>query len=76
VVIAAKRLVINVTHVELGPLAAHMNLTPAETKEKYIEESMAGRLFINTMPCHFLAENKCTIYQARFTECRDFPHLQ
>ena len=70
-----KTLVINVTHDEVGTLATHLNLTSEETKEKYIEESMAGRLFINTMPCHFLTDNKCTIYEARFTECRDFPHL-
>ncbi len=70
-----KTLVINVTSDEVAPLAAHLKLTPEETKEKYIEESMAGRLFINTMPCHFLADNKCTIYDSRFTECRDFPHL-
>ena len=44
-------------------------------KEKFIEESQGGQLIINTIPCHFLADNKCTIYENRFTECRDFPHL-
>lgn len=70
-----KTLVINVANDELVPLAEHLQLSEEATKEKYIEESMAGRLFINTMPCHFLSDNKCTIYEARFTECRDFPHL-
>ena len=70
-----KTLVINVADDELVPLAEHLQLSEEATKEKYIEESMAGRLFINTMPCHFLSDNKCTIYEARFTECRDFPHL-
>jgi Fe-S-cluster containining protein len=46
-----------------------------DVKEKYIEESQQGNCFINTIPCHFLADNKCTIYENRFTECRDFPHL-
>ncbi len=70
-----KTLVINVADDELAPLAEHLELSIAVAKDKYIEESMAGKLFINTMPCHFLADNKCTIYEARFSECRDFPHL-
>ncbi len=70
-----KTLVINVTHEEIGTLAKHLRLSEEEAKEQYIEESLAGKCFINTMPCHFLADKKCTIYEARFTECRDFPHL-
>ena len=70
-----KTLVINVTHEEIGALAQHLHLSEEVTKEQYIEESLAGKCFINTMPCHFLADKKCTIYEARFTECRDFPHL-
>lgn len=70
-----KSLVINVTQEEVGMLAYHLHLSKEVTKEQYIEESLAGNCFINTVPCHFLADNKCTIYEARFTECRDFPHL-
>ena len=70
-----KTLVINVTADEVGKLAEHLLLTEAETKEIYIEESQQGNCFINTIPCHFLSDNKCSIYEARFTECRDFPHL-
>ena len=29
----------------------------------------------DTIPCHFLADNICTIYPQRFHECREFPHL-
>jgi Fe-S-cluster containining protein len=70
-----QKLVINVTHEEVDMLAAHLRLTPSTTKEKYIEESQGGNCFINTIPCHFLSDKKCTIYESRFTECRDFPHL-
>jgi len=70
-----QKLVINVTHEEVDMLAAHLRLPPAVAKEKYIEESQGGNCFINTIPCHFLSEKKCTIYESRFTECRDFPHL-
>jgi uncharacterized protein len=70
-----KSLVINVTREEVGMLADHLKMSREATKEKYIEESQQGNCFINTIPCHFLAHNKCTIYEHRFTECRDFPHL-
>ena len=70
-----KSLVINVMQQEIAPLAAHLHLSVEDTKEKYIEESQQGNCFINTIPCHFLSDNKCTIYEQRFTECRDFPHL-
>lgn len=70
-----KTLVINVTHDEVDRLAGYLNEPAATIKERYIEESMGGNCFINTIPCHFLKEKKCTIYDGRFTECRDFPHL-
>ena len=70
-----KSLVINVTLEEVGTLADYLNLSQQETRDRYIEESQQGNCFINTIPCHFLADNKCTIYEHRFTECRDFPHL-
>jgi len=52
-----KTLVINVAGEEMAPLAAHLRLTIEATKEKYIEESQQGNCFINTIPCHFLADN-------------------
>jgi len=70
-----KKLIINITHKEVEGLANYLNRPVADVKEQYIEESMGGQCFINSIPCHFLADNKCTIYEQRFTECRDFPHL-
>jgi len=70
-----RSLVINVTPKEVGMLADHLKTSSDAIKEKYIEESQQGNYFINTIPCHFLADNKCTIYEHRFRECRDFPHL-
>lgn len=70
-----KKLIINITHEEIDGLAQYLQKPVAEVKEQYIEESLAGNCFINVIPCHFLSDNKCTIYPQRFTECRDFPHL-
>ena len=70
-----KTLVVNITKPEIERLAVFLNMSEEATREKYIEESLAGNTFINTVPCHFLSGTSCSIYTERFTECRDFPHL-
>lgn len=70
-----KHLVVNITPKEIEGLAVFLDMPLQEVKDKYIEESLAGNCFINSVPCHFLDGSKCGIYEGRFTECRDFPHL-
>lgn len=70
-----RQLMINVTEQEKIKVASHLNITPQEFKEKFLEESMQGKLIMGSIPCHFLADSKCTVYENRFTECRAFPHL-
>lgn len=70
-----KTLVVNITKPEIAELAVFLNMGEEDVREKYIEESLAGNTFINTVPCHFLSGTSCSIYAGRFTECRDFPHL-
>ena len=70
-----KQLMINVTPQENETVANFLEITPTDFKENYLEESVQGKLIINTIPCHFLADTKCTIYENRFTECKAFPHL-
>ncbi len=70
-----KGLMINVTEQETVQAASGAGITTAAFKERYIEESAGGQMVINTIPCHFLSDNKCSIYADRFAECRAFPHL-
>lgn len=70
-----KTLMINITPDEANALATQLNLEVADLKEKYIEVSNQGQLIMNTIPCHFLTGTSCSIYENRFTECREFPHL-
>lgn len=70
-----KTLVVNITQPEIERLAVFMNMPEEALRDKYIEESLAGNCFINSIPCHFLSGTSCSIYTERFTECRDFPHL-
>ena len=66
---------VNVTSEEVLSLATHLQINLAGFKEKYIEESEQGQMIINAIPCHFLSGTTCSIYEYRFTQCRDFPHL-
>lgn len=70
-----KTLMINVTQDEAENLAANLEVQLSELKEKYIEESLQGALIMKSIPCPFLGGTSCTIYENRFTECREFPHL-
>ncbi|MCY7293335.1 MAG: YkgJ family cysteine cluster protein [Ferruginibacter sp.] len=70
-----RQLMINVTEEEKVKVAAHLKITPTEFQQKYLEESMQGKLIMGSIPCHFLADSKCTVYENRFTGCRAFPHL-
>ena len=70
-----KTLMINITPDEANVLATQLNLEVADLKEKYIEVSNQGQLIMNTIPCHFLTGTCCSIYENRFNECREFPHL-
>ena len=70
-----KSLMINVTKDEADKLAEHLQMNIAALKKKYIEESQQGQMVINKIPCHFLEGTKCSIYENRFAECREFPHL-
>lgn len=70
-----KSLMINVDENEVELLAVKLHESVSAVKDKYIETSLHGQMIINTIPCHFLEEKSCTIYNNRFNECREFPHL-
>jgi Fe-S-cluster containining protein len=70
-----KTLMINVTAGEATRLAGHLQLATGAFEEKYIEKSMEGQRIMKSMPCSFLCGTTCSIYEQRFNECREFPHL-
>lgn len=71
-----RSLMINVSSADTERLAAHLHTSTKKFEEKYIEKSSEGvTAVMNSIPCHFLHENKCTVYDARPNECREFPGL-
>lgn len=70
-----QQLMINVTGPENEALAGYLNLPVDAFKERYIETSLQGDMVVNTIPCHFLEGTRCSVYEHRFKECRNFPGL-
>jgi len=71
-----RSLMINVEENDVQRLAKHLDISPEYFEEKFVERSSEGSLAVmNKIPCHFLHENKCTVYEARPLECREFPGL-
>lgn len=63
---------------EIDRLTKSLNLD----KDKFIKESTKPDqfgnkkvLFLNSMPCQFLKDKKCTIYELRPEECNSYPYL-
>ncbi len=65
-----------VTTDEMEAMAAFLNLTLKEFKQRYIRR-VGNRYSLieskKTYDCVFLKENKCQVYGARPTQCRTYP---
>ena len=71
-----RSLMINVEPDEVTRLAGHLNRTEADLIDSYIETGVNNSMMvINRIPCHFLENSMCTIYEHRFAGCREFPGL-
>ncbi|MFP5040071.1 YkgJ family cysteine cluster protein [Parasediminibacterium sp. JCM 36343] len=69
-----KSLMINVTEPEADVLAAHLQQTREGFDSQYLEKG-SSMMVINAIPCAFLNENKCTVYEHRFSGCKEFPAM-
>lgn len=74
---------IEVNYWDLKKLSKHMGMTNKQFAKKYLKKhvskyavSGASYAFVKTLPCEFLHDEKCQIYEARPTSCRIFPIIQ
>lgn len=65
---------INIEESDVSRISNHLNLTEDDFKEKYVEAGTT-MMIMNSIPCTFLKNKMCTVYEGRFTECRQFPNL-
>jgi uncharacterized protein len=57
-------------------ISAHIGMSVAQFKKRYLTQDKEGDWINKTQPCQFLnlADNKCTIYEVRPRDCAGFPH--
>lgn len=70
-----KSLMVPISDTEADTLSQHLGKTRRAFDEQYLEKGSNGLMIMNRMPCHFLSENKCTVYEHRFEGCKEFPAL-
>ena len=61
---------------DMSRLARHLGVLRKALIDKYLEPSKEDKGYIfRELPCPFLKDRQCTIYDARPDTCRSFPHL-
>lgn len=63
-----------ITELDIKSLSRRLNLEPQQIKDDYIEMA-EGEQYFKHLPCVFLKEKKCTIYNDRPEACSSFLHL-
>ncbi len=62
---------------DIRRIAAHLGMTEADFKAKYLQPDERGDLYLKNLPCSFLADDgRCTIYDVRPKDCAEFPHTR
>ena len=73
-----KKMTPTFTPADMRRISAHLGMSVAEFKEKWLTYDKKDGDWQNTrQPCQFLdlKDNKCSIYAVRPADCAGFPHL-
>ena len=55
-------------------ISSFLGIKENEFIEKYLQKDNENKFEMNALPCPFLKDDKCSIYEIRPKDCRDFPH--
>lgn len=70
-----KSLMVLIDDSEADRLSEHLGQSREAFDTEYLEKGSNGLMIMNRMPCPFLVERKCSIYEYRFEGCKEFPAL-
>ncbi len=70
-----RRLKPQVTATDSARLAKRLGISAEEFGERYLATDESGYQVMSEVPCAFLDDNRCTVYEDRPRDCRDYPHL-
>jgi Fe-S-cluster containining protein len=61
---------------EVHRIADYLGMTAEELRARYLEtDREAAKYTTRTLPCPFLQDNLCSIYDVRPSVCASYPHL-
>jgi uncharacterized protein len=61
---------------EVQRIAEYLGLTPAELRARHLEvDQEVAKYVTRQLPCPFLKDNLCSIYDVRPSVCAGYPHL-
>ena len=60
---------------DIGRISEHLNLAKEDFISKYTVRSSENEFELKQMPCPFLFDNKCQIYEIRPESCKEYPNL-
>lgn len=63
------------THADIQRMAAGLSMPIEEFRKQYVMTNEEGNDVLPGLPCMFLENKRCTIYEYRPEECRSYPHL-
>jgi uncharacterized protein len=63
-----------VSQTDIKRISAFLQISETEFIEKYLKIGDENKYEMNALPCPFLKDDKCSIYEVRPTVCREYPH--
>ncbi len=60
---------------EADKLSQHLGQSREAFDKEYLEKGSNGLMIMNRMPCPFLSDKQCSVYEHRFEGCKEFPAL-
>ncbi len=70
-----KSLMVLINDTEADNLSQHLGQSREDFDQAYLEKGSNGLMIMNRMPCPFLIDRKCSVYEHRFEGCKEFPAL-
>lgn len=56
-------------------MSRQLNISARQVIARYVDKDEDGEQIFNRLPCPFLLEKKCSVYDSRPSDCRSYPHL-
>lgn len=64
-----------IQNADIKTLVTLTNKTAQDFKIDYTVTDEDGDMYFKDLPCPFLLDKKCTVYDSRPEDCRSYPHL-